>query len=65
MQLGTFAHNLDVCAINITVGRHIKNFDLSSNKTPPTVLELKPNSSGKMFVFADKTRNIYETSLVT
>ena len=67
------------------------------NKTPPTVLELKPfeedviklletitfrdkkdyfqdtlandlkkiNSSDKMFVFADKTRNIYETSLNT
>ena len=74
-----------------------RNFGLSSNKTPPTVLELKPfeedviklletikfrdtkdyfqdtlandlkkiNSSDKMFVFADKTRNIYETSLDT
>ena len=74
-----------------------RNFGLSSNKTPPTVLELKPfeedvikllettkfrdkkdyfqdtlandlrkiNSSNKMFVFADKTRNIYETSFDT
>ena len=74
-----------------------RNFGLSSNKTPPTVLELKPfeedviklletikfrdtkdyfqgtlandlkkiNSSDKMFAFADKTRNIYETSLDT
>ena len=74
-----------------------RNFGLSSNKTPPTILELKPfeedviklletikfrdtkdyfqdtlandlkkiNSSDKMFVFADKTRNIYETSLDT
>ena len=73
------------------------HFDLSSNKTPPTILELKPfeedvlklldnikfrdtknhfqetlanelkkiNSSDKIFVFADKTRNIYETSLDT
>ena len=76
---------------------NITNFALSSNKTPPTVLELKPfeedvikllenikfrdtkshfqdtlandlkkiYSSDKMFVFADKTRNIYETSLDT
>ena len=68
-----------------------RNFGLSSNKTPPAVLELKPfeevvikvlqsikfrdtkdnfqytlannlkkiNSSHKMLVFADKTRNIY------
>ena len=74
-----------------------RNFGLSSKKTPPTVLELKPfeedviklletikfrdkkdyfqdtlandlkkiNSSDKMFVLADKTRNIYETSLDT
>ena len=74
---------------------NITNFGLLSNKTTPTVLELKPfeedviklienikfrdtkshfqdtlandlkkiNSSDKMFVFADKTRNIYETSL--
>ena len=74
-----------------------RNFGLSSNKTPSTVLGLKPfeddviklletikfrdkkdyfqntlandlrkiNSSDKMFVFADKTRNIYETSLDT
>ena len=74
-----------------------RNFGLSSNKTPPTVLELKPfekdviklsesikfrhtknyfqdtlandlkriNLSDKMFVFADKTRNIYEASLNT
>ena len=67
-----------------------RNFGLSSTKTPPTVLELKPfeedviklletikfrdkkdhfqdtlandlkkiNSSDKMFVFADKTRNM-------
>ena len=75
-----------------------RNLGLSSNKTPPTVLELKPfeedvikllenikfrdtknyfrdnlasdlkriNSSHKMFAyFADKTRNIYETSLDT
>ena len=73
------------------------HFSLSSNKTPPTILELKPfeedvlklsenikfrdtknhfqenlandlkkiNSSNKIFVFADKTRNIYETSLDT
>ena len=73
------------------------HFGLSSNKTPPTILELKPfdedvlkllenikfrdtknhfqenlandlkkiNSSDKIFVFADKTRNIYETSLDT
>ena len=72
------------------------HFGLSSNKTPPTILELKPfeedllkllenikfrdtknhfqetlandlkkiNSSDKIFVFADKTRNIYESSLV-
>ena len=73
------------------------HFGLSSNKTPPTILELKPfeedvlkllenikfrdtknhfqetlandlkkiNSSDKIFLFADKTRNIYETSLDT
>ena len=73
------------------------HFALSSNKTLPTILELKPfeedalkllenikfrdtknhfqenlandlkkiNSSDKIFVFADKTRNIYETSLDT
>ena len=73
------------------------HFGLSSNKTPPTILELKPfaedvlkllenikfrdtknhfqenlpndlkkiNSSDKIFVFPDKTRNIYETSLDT
>ena len=72
-------------------------FGLLSNKTPPTILELKAfeedvlkiienikfrdtknnfqetlasdlkkiNSSHNMFVFADKTRNIYETSLET
>ena len=72
-------------------------FGLSSNKTPPTILELKAfeegvlkiienikfrdtknnfqetlasdlkkiNTSENMFVFADKTRNIYETSLET
>ena len=72
---------------------NINHFGLSSNKTPPTILELKPfeedvlkllenikfrdtknhfqenlandikkiNSSDKIFVFADKTRNIYET----
>ena len=77
--------------------KNITNFGLSSNKTPPTVLELKPfeedvikllenikfrdskshfqdtlvndlkkiNSSDNMFVFADKTRNIHETSLDT
>ena len=71
------------------------HFGLSSDKTPPTILELKPfeedvlkllenikfrdtknhfqenlandlkkiNSSNKIFVFADKARNIYETSL--
>ena len=71
-------------------------FGLSSNKTPPTIWELKAfeedvlkiienmkfrdtknnfqetlasdlkkiNTSENMFVFADKTRNIYETSLV-
>ena len=70
---------------------NITNFGVSSNKTPPTVLELKPfeedvlklvknikfrntkshfqgtlandlkeiNSSDKMFVFADKTIEIY------
>ena len=79
-------------------GKKVRNFGLSSNKTPSTVLELKPfgtetfiklletikfrdtkdyfqdtlandlkkiNSSDKMFVLADKTRNIYETSLDT
>ena len=72
-------------------------FGLPSNKTPPTILELKAfeedvlkiienikfrdtknnfqeslasdlkkiNTSENMFVFADKTRNIYETSLET
>ena len=72
-----------------------KHFGLSSSKTPPTILELKPfeedvlkllenikfrvtknhfqenlandlkkiKSSDKIFVFAGKTRNIYETSL--
>ena len=76
---------------------NINHFGLSSNKTPPTILVLKPfeedvlkllenikfrdtknhfqenlandlkkiNSSNKIFVFADKTRNIYETSLDT
>ena len=73
------------------------HFGFSSNKTPPTILELKPfeedvlkllenikfrdtknnfqetlandlkkiNLSDKIFVFADKTRNIYETWLDT
>ena len=77
--------------------KNTNHFGLSSNKTPPTILELKPfkedvlkllenikfrdtknhfqenlandlkkiNSSDKIFVFADKTRNIYETSLDT
>ena len=80
-----------------TSQEHMTNFGLSSNKTPPSVLKLKPfqedvikllenikfrdtkshfqdtlandlkkiNSSDKLFVFADKTRNIYETSLDT
>ena len=79
------------------MGENANHFGLSSNKTPPTILELKPfeedvlkllenikfrdtknhfqknlandlkkiNSSDKIFVFADKTRNIYETSLDT
>ena len=74
-----------------------EHYGLSSNKTPPTYLELKPfeedvlkllenikfrdtknhfqetlaydlkkiDSSDNTFVFADKTRNIYETSLDT
>ena len=74
-----------------------KLFDLASNKTPPTILEMKPfeddlinlienvkfwpirnhfqkslandlkkiNSSSNVFIFVDKTRNIYETSLDT
>ena len=73
------------------------SFGLPSNKSPPTVLEIKPfehdvlklvesiqfrhikdefqetlandlkkvNSSPNVFIFADKTRNIYETSLDT
>ena len=77
------------------ISKQNNRFDLPSNKTPPTILEMKPfendvinlienikfrtaenqfqkslandlkkiNSSPNIFVFADKTRNIYETSL--
>ncbi len=44
-------------------------FGLPSNKIPPTILEMKSFKNDvinpNIFVFADKTRNIYETSLDT